>query len=158
MVKCGTRKRRVLNQNRAIDSLTKDTNMEQMRTLSRTVLYNNTPKRRPPKSAAVTITDLKSDFFYSSALKTARENICLRDMGIESTKIREAVNGGLIIEILGKEGHSKADNLAVKLKRVLTGAIIRRLMKKADIRLTRLDDSTTTEEISYIHLQRLEIV
>lgn len=80
-----------------------------------------TPKRRVPKSAAVTITSYNSkDFSYSTALKTARERISLQEIRIETAKIRKASNSGLSIEVIDPDGSKKADTLAMKLKDVLS--------------------------------------
>lgn len=40
-------------------------------------------------------------------------------MGIEISKIRKGINGGLIIEIPGNDGAQKATDLAHKLQEVL---------------------------------------
>lgn len=59
---------------------------------------NNRVRRRPPKTVAVAI---KGDegFSYADALKKARTEISLKEIGIDTTKIRRAANGGIIIEI-----------------------------------------------------------
>lgn len=58
-------------------------------------------------------------FSYAEALKKARTEISLKEIGIKMTKIRRAANGGIIIEIPGVENNEKANTLARKLKQVL---------------------------------------
>jgi len=71
-------------------------------------------KRRPPRTAAVTITGSGENFSYASALKKAREEISLADLGIEKSRIRRTINGGRIIEMIiipGLEAADKTDKL-----------------------------------------------
>lgn len=80
-------------------------------------------------------------------MRRAREEISLKDLRIDSSKIRGTVNGGLLVEIAGPEGATKAKNLAGKLKQVLgEQAMITRPTIKGELRLTDLDDSTTEDE------------
>lgn len=105
-------------------------------------------RRRPPVSAAVTITGISKDFSYADALRKAREKISLERIGIEEPRIRRAMNGGLLMEIRGEDGKKKADKLAEELRTVLEGeANITRPMKRGEVRMMGLDDSVTQEEI-----------
>lgn len=65
--------------------------------------------RRPPKSAAVMIVGEGEEFSYAEALKKTRSKISLDELRIESTKIRKAANGGMLIKVLGPDGSSKAN-------------------------------------------------
>ncbi|XP_011860276.1 PREDICTED: uncharacterized protein LOC105557606 [Vollenhovia emeryi] len=104
-------------------------------------------RRRPPRTAAVSITGKGEGFSYAEALKKARSGIALATMGIERSRIRKSANGGVLIEIPGPEGSSKADALADKLKEVLEDVIIGRPTIKGEMLLIGLDDSVTPEEV-----------
>lgn len=106
---------------------------------------------KPPKHAAVTITGRREGFSYAEAMREARAKISLADLGITSTKVRRAINGGLLIEIEGEEGQTKADNLVAKLKEVLQEtATVVSPRKFTEIRVSGLDDSVTAEELSHV--------
>lgn len=111
----------------------------------------NTPikKRRPPTTSAVLVTGKTTDFSYSEALKSARQKISLKDLGIDSTRIRQSFNGGMLIQISGEDKAQKADKLARKLNEVLTDATISRPIKRADVRIIGFDSSVTVDEIKY---------
>lgn len=110
----------------------------------------NTPvKRRLPTTSAVLITGKTTDFSYSEALKAARRKISLKDIGIDSTRIRQSFNGGMLIQITGEDKAKKADELANKLNEVLSNAIVTRPIKRADIRIFGFDGSVSVDEIKY---------
>lgn len=112
---------------------------------------NKMVRRRPPKTAAITIKGVVEDFNYGEALRTARQEIPLEQIGNLSTKVRKAVNGGMLIEIAGTDRANKADQLALKLREVLkTSAVISRPIKKGELRLIGLDESILSEEISKV--------
>lgn len=77
-------------------------------------------------------------------------------MGIETSKIRKAASGGVIIEIPGAEGTMKADILANKLQEVFHGrkkgeeVIVTRPTVKGEIRIIGLDDSVDNVEIQKV--------
>lgn len=108
---------------------------------------------RPLKTAAVTLTTVASGTDQSVALKEAmmraRESIQLEELGIEAILPRRAVTGGLILEIPGPEGASKADALAEKMRSVLadSGVRVGRQTKMAELRVSDLDPSVTAEEV-----------
>lgn len=105
-------------------------------------------RRRPPRSAAVTITVSAENSSYAAVLKKARENIPLAEMGIENSRIRRTVNGGRIIEIPGLDAAEKTDKLAERLRSVLGAeAVIARPSIKGELRILGLDDTVTTEEV-----------
>ncbi|XP_024875987.1 uncharacterized protein LOC112457258 [Temnothorax curvispinosus] len=108
-------------------------------------------RRRASKTAAISITSLNSDISYADILKTARDRISLDNMGIEDSRIRRGLNGGVIIEIPGSDGASKADLLARKLREVLnTKARIARPTVMGEFRLWNFDDSISLTEITNI--------
>ncbi|EFN72129.1 hypothetical protein EAG_00500, partial [Camponotus floridanus] len=105
------------------------------------------PTRKPPRSAAVTVT-AKEGLSYADILRQAREKISLHELGIEASKIRKGINGGLIIEIPGNNGVQKANDLANKLKEILPDDVrINRPTIRSDMRIVGLDESITKEEI-----------
>jgi len=61
-------------------------------------------------------------FSYADALKKARTEISLKEIGINTTKIRRATNGGIIIEIPGAENKEKANVLVQKLTDITEGS------------------------------------
>lgn len=104
-------------------------------------------RRKLPKTAAVTITKRSENFFYSEALRKTRE-ISLPGLGIEHTRIRRALNGGLLLEIVGQESTTRADTPASQLKEVLNGeAMVARPVVKGEIRILGLNDSVLPEEV-----------
>lgn len=58
-------------------------------------------KRKAPKGSVVAITGRNEGFSYAEALKTAKDKISLDRLGIVSSRIRRAANGGILIEISG---------------------------------------------------------
>lgn len=105
-------------------------------------------RRRPPRTAAVTIKGKNADFSYAEALKKARTQISLQELGIENTRIRKTVTGGILIQIPGSEGNKKAELLAEKLQsRLEDEARIALPVIKGELRIIGLDDSVTKEEV-----------
>lgn len=105
--------------------------------------------KRVPKTAAITIT-AKEGVSYADILRHAREKITLTEIGIDMTKIRRGINDGLIIEIAGEENVKKAATLATKLIEILPDKDkvgISQPTAMADIKISGLDDSVTSEEI-----------
>lgn len=96
----------------------------------------------------MTITGSGEGFSYATALKKARDDIPLAELGIEKSRIRRAINGGRIIEILGVNAAEKADKLAEKLSLVLGPEVtISRPCLKGEIRIVGLDDTVSPEEV-----------
>ncbi|EFN69220.1 hypothetical protein EAG_08157, partial [Camponotus floridanus] len=107
-------------------------------------------RRRPPKTVAVVIKG-EEGFSYADALKQARTEISLKEIGIGTTKIRKAMNGGIIIEIPGVENKDKANILAQKLKQILPKETkITRPSIKGELRVIGFDESVKAEEIKEI--------
>lgn len=113
---------------------------------------NKGPSKQPRTgkvhgTSAVTIT-AREGASYAEILRKAREKISLQSIGIETSKIRKGINGGIIIEIPGNDNVKKANDLADKLKEILPDQVrINRPTRKSDMRVTGLDESVTKEEI-----------
>ncbi|XP_071579165.1 uncharacterized protein [Temnothorax nylanderi] len=107
-------------------------------------------RRRIPRTAAVTITNLDNKVTYADILKKARSSITLEDLGIEQSRIRKGINGGVIIEIPGNDGAAKADVLVDRLRKVLdpTSARVSRPTAMGEIRVWNLDDSISPLEVT----------
>lgn len=107
--------------------------------------------RRAPRTAAITIKSEQPNFSYAGALKIDREKIDLSTLGIENSRIKKASNGGIIIEILGKDGTEKADNLMTKLQEVMKEgkieATVKRPSIKGELRIYGFDESVSEEDI-----------
>ncbi|KMQ88877.1 hypothetical protein RF55_11564 [Lasius niger] len=109
--------------------------------------------RKPPKSAAVAISGTNEEFSYADVLRKAREKIDLKALKIDNSRIRPSANGGVLNEIPGKEGNSKADALIEKLRETFDSEIANkkvhfsRPIVKGDIRVTGIDVSIWEEDI-----------
>lgn len=104
---------------------------------------------RPPTSSAVTITGRVEGFSYATALKSAREHIDLEALGIRTSRVRKAINGGLLIEVSGEDSKAKAEELVSRLRNVLKdSAAVSCPVKKREIRVIGFDESVTADEIT----------
>lgn len=110
-------------------------------------------KLRAPRSAAVVVTLQPGaetrGMTYSKVLTEAKGKINLASLGIAALRFRQAATGARILEVPGVTGNEKADSLAQKLKEAFSPDDIRvhRPVKCADVRISGLDDSVTTDEI-----------
>jgi hypothetical protein len=102
-----------------------------------------------PLCSAVTLTVEDSKYTYAEAITRAREQINLSDLGIPHVQPRRAITGGLILEIPDDEGGYKASMLGERMAEVLQGFPIKVSVprKTAEMKLTRLDDSVTPDEV-----------
>ncbi|XP_052758247.1 uncharacterized protein LOC128202330 [Galleria mellonella] len=111
-------------------------------------------KLKPPRSAAVIITlDPEAEregVAYANVLAEAKRRIDLRALGIEDMRFRTAITGGKVLEVPGADGAEKADVLASKLREFIPEnmAKISRPVKSAEMRISGLDDSVTSEEVA----------
>lgn len=108
----------------------------------------NPPKRKTPRTAAVTLTCPQGE--YAQAMKTAREKINLREMGIETLRPRRAATGAIILEIPGPDSSGKAVVLRDKMEEALRdmeGVRVVRPVKMGELRIGRILDATTVNEI-----------
>lgn len=104
-------------------------------------------KRRPPRTAAITIktSEGKScdEIFYK-----IREMISLSEFGIERTRTRYTQSGDLLLEIHGENNAEKADKLAAKARQLVSPSVrISRPVKMACIKILGIDNSIKKEEI-----------
>jgi len=103
------------------------------------------PQRRPPKNTAVTIRINADGPSYAEVIRQAREGVNLKDLGISNPRMRRAANG-ILIEIPGAEGPTKADALASHLRDVIgQNAVVSRPVVKADIRVSGIDESVSRD-------------
>lgn len=106
---------------------------------------------RPPLSTAVTITGRIEGFSYAAALRSARKHIDLETLGIKTTRIRKALNGGLLIEVSGEDSRKKAEELGKRLRGVLKdSATVSCPVKKRELRILGFDKSVLVEEIAEV--------
>ena len=109
------------------------------------------PKVNPPRRAAVVITIAPgSTKMCGEVLAAARAKICLSEIGVPVSKIRQTIAGGILIEIPGQDGSAKADILAGKLQAVFeeeTDIRITRPNKRTEIRICGLDVSIQPREV-----------
>ncbi|XP_052758234.1 uncharacterized protein LOC128202329 [Galleria mellonella] len=111
-------------------------------------------KLKPPRSAAVIITlDPEAEregVAYANVFAEAKRRIDLRALGIEDMRFRTAITGGKVLEVPGADGAEKADVLASKLREFIPEnmAKISRPVKSAEMRISGLDDSVTSEEVA----------
>lgn len=104
--------------------------------------------RKPPRTAAVTITTANSGT-YASVVRKIREGISLRELGIEKSRVRTTITGGRLIEISGPNNEEKADMLANQIRAMLDNEVrVARPMMKKELRLIGFDDSVSQEEIA----------
>lgn len=81
-------------------------------------------------------------------MKNAREHIDLETLGIKTSRVRKALNGGLLIEVSGEDSRLKAQELVTRLKDVLKdSAFVSCPVKKRELRVVGFDESVTVEEI-----------
>lgn len=115
---------------------------------SRSNIAVRVKKRKPPKTAAVTVKILTPGLTYSQVIKQAIDNLQLAELEIERTLIRYAANGGALIEVLGANNKDKAERLRGKLSELLgEHAKVTRPVIKGDLRLSGFDDSIGAAEI-----------
>lgn len=93
-------------------------------------------RRKAPRGAAVAIKGVVEGFSYADAMRKAKENISLKDMGIKNTRIRKAIGGALLIEVSGPDGGEQAERLRSELIKVLgETASMTRPIRQGDLRI-----------------------
>ncbi|XP_026745488.1 uncharacterized protein LOC113506849, partial [Trichoplusia ni] len=108
---------------------------------------------KAPNSTAVVLTlqpeATKRGITYTELLEQAKQRISLQDLGISGVRPKTTVTGARMLEIPGASSGEKADALAEKLRATLNSVDVRisRPIRRAEIRLSDLDDSATQEEI-----------
>lgn len=105
-------------------------------------------KKKLAKPAVVTITSKPGGASYADILAKARERVSLKDIGIQETAIRRALNGAIVIEIPGPQSKQLAGVLGSRLSEVLgEEAKVKNPVAMGELRIRGIDPSTTTEEI-----------
>lgn len=100
------------------------------------------------KSPVVMVKTVKKNLSYAEILKKAKEEIKLEECGIESTRIREAFTGGLVIQVLGEDGKKGANLLAGRLRTVLGQDVkIACTVRMREFVLIGLDGFSTIEDV-----------
>jgi hypothetical protein len=86
---------------------------------------------------------------YAEALTTAKGKIPLAEVGIEKVKMRKAMTGAIVLEVLGDKDWEKASALATRLAQVLDPAtvIVAAPARMAELRVDGTDISITKEEL-----------
>lgn len=105
-------------------------------------------RRRPPRTAAVTLTCPPD--MYSEVMKKARAEINLEEIGITALRPKRAITGALVLEVPGPEGVNRAKALKDKLQHAvgsLEGVKVARPVKTMDIRVKDVTEPTRTEEV-----------
>lgn len=107
------------------------------------------PGPRPPSTAVVSIT-LKFDARVGyREIMEARAKLDLKALGIENSRIRPAINGGILIQIPGKDRIQKANDLARHMEIALREreVIIGRPSKCVELRVRGVDVSVAPDDI-----------
>ncbi|XP_045541491.1 uncharacterized protein LOC123722991 [Papilio machaon] len=110
-------------------------------------------KLHAPRSSAVVITlqpgASERGATYASVIASAKERINPAELGAQGVRLRKAANGGRIFEFPGASSGEKADSLAQRLREVLDSEVVRvsRPTKSVALRVSGLDDSTTSAEV-----------
>lgn len=104
--------------------------------------------KRNEKTAAIVIQG-DENTSYTKILRKAKSTVSLEELDIGDCKVRKGFTGGLVIKIPGANANYKADAFAEKLSTALkSDAVrIRRPVKKTDIKIMDLEESTTKQEI-----------
>lgn len=105
---------------------------------------------RPPRSAAVCITAArKGGTAIRDVMTKIRKEIDLSSIGVEIWDTRKTMTGGTLLEIKGPERKEQAKTLANKIEVVVsgTGARVSVPRRTAEIRLNRIEESVTREEV-----------
>lgn len=111
------------------------------------------PKRRPPTTtryAAVTITAKNENFSYAEALREVRDKVSLKELGIDdNTRMRRAINGGILIEVPGTDAQDKAKKLAESIQRIVAdNAVVASPVKQGEVKITGIDQSVSLDELT----------
>lgn len=111
--------------------------------------------KRLIRPAVVTITGKPGGATYAEILAKARERVSLGELGIQTTTIRRALNGTIIIEVSGPQGKQLASTLKASLAKALgEEASVSNPVTMGELRIRGIDPSTTTEDI-YKELEAL---
>lgn len=85
---------------------------------------------------------------YAEILKKVKSNIDIEKLDIRDTRIRRTATGSLLTQIGGENSKHQADALADEMRRVVgEDAMLGRPCRKADIKISGLDEDTTVEDV-----------
>ncbi|CAB3248308.1 unnamed protein product [Arctia plantaginis] len=110
-------------------------------------------KLQPPKTAAVVVTlspeAASGGLTYAALFKGARPGLAT-EFGEAGMRLRRAQTGARVFEFPGAEGAATANKFAEKLRGIFAatdGVNIARPTKCAELRISGLDDSITSEDV-----------
>lgn len=104
--------------------------------------------RRLIKSAVVAITNKPGGASYAEILAKARERMSLKDLGIQDTVIRRAMNGAIVIEVPRPHGKQLASTLSNSLAAALgKDAKVLHPVAMGELRMRGIDTSTSADEV-----------
>lgn len=111
-----------------------------------------------PRTSAIVIAlqpeAVKNGIDYETVVSLAREQVDIDTLDIPYIKYKETATGTRKLEIPGAASGKKADQMAEKLRAFYAKAIgegmvnVSRPMKRAELRVTGLDESITKEEVA----------
>lgn len=85
---------------------------------------------------------------YADILKNSKRNININELGIEETRIRRTMAGSLLIQVAGEKSKEEADALAERMRNIVGSETrVARPSRKAEIKISGLDEDTTPEEV-----------
>ncbi|XP_033199997.1 uncharacterized protein LOC117162245 [Bombus vancouverensis nearcticus] len=105
----------------------------------------------PPRCAAVSLTVRDgSGFTYRDAMSVVKREVKLSELDITELRARRATTRALLFEIPGQDARSKASRLARRMAATLKDlpAKVTVPRRKAEIRVTGLEDSVTPGEVA----------
>jgi len=104
---------------------------------------------RESRSLAVLIRPKEEGISNAIILKRVRDKISPKDFNIKSVCLREAINGGILVEVFDPDATSESvDALAGAIGEILSGcASVSRPARKVEFRLRGLDPSIASEEL-----------
>lgn len=106
------------------------------------------PKRRPPRTAAVTLTCPPDG--YAEAMRVAQGAIDLHELGIKELRPKRAATGAIVLEVPGPNGAERAAVLKSRMEEALKdmeGVRVARPVKMADMRVRDLLASVSVDEV-----------
>nr|XP_031848770.1 uncharacterized protein LOC116434187 [Nomia melanderi] len=109
---------------------------------------------RVPKSSAVSVTLVPgTGATMADTIKEARMKIELSGLGIGPGQLRpkRAITGAMLLEVIGEDTERKAAALATEMRQLFHDRADLKIavpQKMAEVRVTRVDESVTSEEIA----------
>ncbi|KAI4474294.1 hypothetical protein M0802_015680 [Mischocyttarus mexicanus] len=107
----------------------------------------NTIRGNSSREEAVVSVTCAEGGSYRDALLKAREKIDIKDLGVDSFKIRRGVTGSFIFKLKGAECKGKASKFAEALKKALPEAKVALPKRTGEFVLCGLDAGVTRDEI-----------